>query len=1135
MKKLFLTTIMCILGIFTITAQNTPLADVKATLNDNSNVDVIWSWNKIIPETIVVDFETGNLSQADFVNDANAPWVITDNAYEGTYAIKSSCEGIDNGKSTIEITVDVPFDGVMSFYHKSSCEQFFDNGYFYIDGVQKAVATGNTDWSYREYKVKKGLHTYKWSYEKDGVDSYGLDAYFVDNIVLYKHVPPFEGGWIHYDEGEYSNAAGSETGSIYWGISFPDTESYAGYSLTKLAYYDKNAGNITAKIYFGGETAPETLVHTQSFAISGSNAVVELELNTPVDIDGTQPLWITFYSTDDFPATACYHVGDSNSDWISFNDVTWNHTVDYGIPYTWIIRGFLENSKGETVVLGQQTTDNRPQTDRDFMNLYNVYRTNVHTDEIVTLAENVSDTTFVDDNWNTLGMGAYKWGASAIYSDRAESEITWSNTLDKDMFTPFKVVVKNSVDDNIEGAKVIFTNIEEPGQGYDYNERVGADGSFEWDSFRKGTYSYTVMKKGYDTLYVDYVEIWDEMTLECTLTEILAPVENLFVSATGWAMWENKDFSNGGGEFFYDFDDGSMEGWETIDADGDGFNWRITTDIMGPGYGYEGSRYCVISQSYDNDSIGPLTPDNYLVTSEKYLIKEGSQLSFYVCAQEASWAAEHYGIAVSTTGNSSPEDFTMIWEETLTGKSGEKSDRNDPKEQGAWYLKKLDLSEYAEQEIYIAFRHFNCTDQFYIDIDNICLVNETKENKELLSYDIYLDGELEATVTTNYYQHNVENLDNTTHSTKVVANYSTGESEAVEALWTYESCDNFDGAVEFTGENFFGRTALNWVLPGQDVPEANDSFFFDFEDGTLDGWNTIDADGDYLGWRNTAGYMEPGYGYDGSQHYAMSESFNNAFGGALTPDNYLVTSEKYLINEDTELSFYVCAQDESYPNEHYGVVISTTGNTSADDFATIWEETFSVRGDRQTKWVRKTINLGDYAGRELYIGLRHFNCTDQYILDIDNVELSSGSKGGRGDDILGVMVFRGEELLTMEPIATGSFVEEFPTDVEEEYCIRVVYQDYAMSCEQCVTVDPVNVEENNADNMSIYPNPTDGILNIEVESMKRITIFNAMGQVVYDNEVVSDKETIDMTQYQDGMYLLRVTTENGVMTEKVVR
>ena len=280
-------------------------------------------------------------------------------------------------------------------------------------------------------------------------------------------------------------------------------------------------------------------------------------------------------------------------------------------------------------------------------------------------------------------------------------------------------------DEVAAGAKVKFTNIDEPGIGYDYKATVDENGSFHWDSFRKGNYSYAVMKKGYDTLYVNNVTIWDETTLEATIDEILAPVENLSVSATGWAKWENKDFSNGGGEFNFDFDNGYLDGWQTIDADGDGFNWRLTTEILGPGNGHNGSRYCVISQSFDNDLGAALTPDNYLVTTDKYLIKDGSQLSFYVCAQDATWAAEHYGIAISTTGNSSPEDFTMIWEETLSAKGGDGT--RDGSKQGAWYKKILDLSDYAEQEIYIAFRHFNCANQFYVNVDDIVLVNESKK------------------------------------------------------------------------------------------------------------------------------------------------------------------------------------------------------------------------------------------------------------------------------------------------------------------------------------------------------------------------------------------------------------------------
>lgn len=1103
------------------------------------------------------------------------------------------------------------------------------------------------------------------------MDSAGLDAYFVDNIVLYQEIPPFEGGWIYYDEGDYANAVGSETGVIYWGISFPDTEEYAGYSLTKVSYFDQDPSlDITANIYFGGTDAPATLVASQDFTTSGSKSIIEIELDNPVLIDGTQPLWITFYSKDAFPATACYHVGDSNSDWISFNGTTWGHTVDYGVIYTWLVRGYLENVKGETAVLsnikfnGETSTgpaiakaDAKPfgigvpermsNNNRDFLNIYNVYRKNIHTDETVKLAENVSDTTFVDTQWNTLSNGAYQWGVGAIYADnKAESEITWSNTLDfGEMFTSVDMNIMTTGNEVAAGAKVKFTNIDEPGIGYDYKATVDENGSFHWDSFRKGNYSYAVMKKGYDTLYVNNVTIWDETTLEATIDEILAPVENLFVSATGWAKWENRDFSNGGGEFNYNFDDGLLDGWQTIDADGDGYNWRLTTEILGPGNGHNGSRYCVISQSFDNDLGGPLTPDNYLVTTDKYLIKDGSQLSFYVCAQDATWAAEHYGIAISTTGNSSPEDFTMIWEETLSAKGNEKGTRDGSK-QGAWYKKILDLSDYAEQEIYIAFRHFNCTNQFYVNVDDIVLVNESKkEDKAVVSYDVYLDDVLEATVTTNYYQHNTE-ISEGHHVTKVVANYITGSSEAVEYDWTYSSCENLQGVTDFTAEYFKGKAVLNWNMYGEELPDVIDSFFFDFEDGSIDGWTTIDADGDNYTWRTSAEYMEPGQGNNGSQHYVLSESFNNQFAEVLYPDNYFVTVEKYAIKEDSELSFYVCAQDGEFAAEHYGIAISLAGNTNPNDFTMIWEETLEGDGtrDRQTKWSLRTINLSNYAGREIYIAFRHFNCHDQYMLDIDDITLATSKT--REDDVLtpmGVLVFRNGELITPEPITENSFAEPFVGEEAVDYCVRVVYNhnvdpeseqpgdiNYtgSMSCPQCATVEyvmeceapiditaeniyyngtygvkltwslmaepkryniyrstddvnyeliaqvssksytegidvngtyhyqvtavyvnddeecesdpihvsilvPVGVNENMLDDMMIYPNPTRGGLNIKAEGITRITISNTLGQVIYDINTNSNDEMVDMSQYEAGVYMVRVMTENGVSTRRI--
>ena len=44
-------------------------------------------------------------------------------------------------------------------------------------------------------------------------------------------------------------------------------------------------------------------------------------------------------------------------------------------------------------------------------------------------------------------------------------------------------------------------------------------------------------------------------------------------------------------------------------------------------------------------------------------------------------------------------------------------------EQGTRYWYSVDLSQYAGEEVYIAIRHFNTSDQFYLDVDNVELYN----------------------------------------------------------------------------------------------------------------------------------------------------------------------------------------------------------------------------------------------------------------------------------------------------------------------------------------------------------------------------------------------------------------------------
>ena len=205
-----------------------------------------------------------------------------------------------------------------------------------------------------------------------------------------------------------------------------------------------------------------------------------------------------------------------------------------------------------------------------------------------------------------------------------------------------------------------------------------------------------------------------------------------------------------GSTLFYDFENGTMGDLTTIDADGDGWCWDMISQFAGTGH--NGSSDGVYSQSYDNN-YGVLYPDNYLVTPQVTL---GGTFSFWACAQDASYAAEHFGVAISTSGNTNAADFTTIQEWTMTAKAGAPTNvtRDGGRTQGTWYQYSVDLSAYFGQTGYIAIRHFNCSDWFYLDVDDIQLGAAKRSFGDPISFNVYRDGEVIANVPfTGDYQY----------------------------------------------------------------------------------------------------------------------------------------------------------------------------------------------------------------------------------------------------------------------------------------------------------------------------------------------------------------------------------------------
>jgi len=69
------------------------------------------------------------------------------------------------------------------------------------------------------------------------------------------------------------------------------------------------------------------------------------------------------------------------------------------------------------------------------------------------------------------------------------------------------------------------------------------------------------------------------------------------------------------------------------------------------------------------------------------------------------------------------------------------------------------------------------------------------------------------------------------------------------------------------------------------------------------------------------------------------------------------------------------------------------------------------------------------------------------------------------------------------------------------------------------------------DNFNIYPNPTTGIITIDIKNLEIIDVINSEGKLVYRG-----KETeIDLSSQPNGIYIVKVTTDKETITRKLIK
>lgn len=404
-------------------------------------------------------------------------------------------------------------------------------------------------------------------------------------------------------------------------------------------------------------------------------------------------------------------------------------------------------------------------------------------------AEPISETTLVDNSWNTLDQGLYKYALQTIYTNDRASKHSISTELAKNMSAKITITANTNTPVNaIEGALVTLQNADINSK-LSYSGNIDSNGKIAFNDVFKGNYTVSIHRVGFvpciDTIDVTSSE--NEYSFGTyTLKEDIIKPYNLKIDKTDdetqrQLTWSVEKTIQDDFEKHSDFaiNSAGTIGWQAIDVDNAYtyplgnvsfpnaesrmayiiFNPSQTTPpCTGPGFEllqtHSGNKYLAFMPALLKDN-------NDFFVSPELNFKNDFTLSFYALSPlGVAYGLEKMRVGYSTT-DILPSSFQWLHETEFIEVPDDK-----------WTLFEFTVPANAK---YVTI---NCvsTDQYMLSIDDIFIGNSTTNT--LVGCELFLDDV--SCGTTTDFNYTFVNITPENKTLGVRSLYASGSSEIVK-------------------------------------------------------------------------------------------------------------------------------------------------------------------------------------------------------------------------------------------------------------------------------------------------------------------------------------------------------------------
>lgn len=686
---------------------------------------------------------------------------------------------------------------------------------------------------------------------------------------------------------------------------------------------------------------------------------------------------------------------------------------------------------------------------------YDLYRSRFEENPVL-LASHLTDTVFMEMNWNSLPWGQYRWGVSCYYEgNRGLSDTIWSAYLDKDMTTTLEIQATTNIGIPPAGAVVTVSSQ----QGHSYEAILDANGHALLPDVYRDDYDLSAHLDGFVDYYSDStLSIFEPTQVEIELMEALIGVDSLYVSSTGWAIWTLGERQNRDLQYFEVMLNGEPVGTTTSNE----FQFEVS-DLM------------------EGDTCMTQVRPVYL----------SDTCDWRVC----EWV---YRPCTDFQGSTTGLDCTQHDEALLL----------------SW--------TYPEGEMLGAFLYRN--GEFLCFTDSDSFLDETVEMHGQVVYCLRL---VYAGPTDGTY-------------------YSMSCEECVTHVF-YAYCDppaKLDGTIYYENESDYGAL-ISWGERPEPIEQ-----WLQYDNGVYK--RSLGGDGDpRIFWairfeaEDLADYL--GTALQKVSLYDVAAGTYQLWifvGGETAPQTLVRSQSMDLIGAQVWHEEMITPAFEIIENEPLWIVIGQQGiarpAAACEDMGNANGRWVSLDGETWTDmhtfnmhytWMLRAF-VSNRSGRERQLREDGFTL-QQYNLyrSYDNVDYQQVASIPA---VLGQLYYEYRDNLADETHDVYYGLKAFYVADNGETC----ESEYATTLNDpeinYIVIDITSTKENLEPSLKLYPNPSNGQIAIEMEGMQNVVVYNALGQVLLSKEANGDVLQLDLSGFEDGLYWMRVNSQNGVVTRRFV-